>query len=189
MKTPVSNGANSATDSTVAQAAPGPAAAAIPEPAHPANVEAAAAGVNRDHQLRRLLDHFELTVAQVAEMLDCSPNSISYRLARATANRSTNLDDRIDAVHYVASALEADDFPTASIRDWLFSRSPYFAGKFPATRFPHGDEEIVLEAGRCYLAGYSAPDFAAHLEHLGLVPAGADDDGRRVLPFRKPGVS
>jgi hypothetical protein len=152
----------------------------------PSHVMAAVAGVNRDHQLRQLLDHFGLSVAQVAEMLGCSPGTITYRLGRASATRSTSLDDRIDAAYYVASTLEAEDFPVGAIGDWLFSRSAFFVGKLPAAQFPHGDEELVLEAGRCYLAGYSAEDFAAHLERLGLVPAGSDPDGGRVVPLRRP---
>jgi hypothetical protein len=154
-----------------------------PEDKPRSDVGAALAHVNRDAQLSRLLDHFAFSTAHAAEVLGCTPNAIAYRRGRTAPARHTALDDRIDAVHYLATTLDAEDFPTAAIRDWLFSRSPYFAGQTPAARLARGDEEVVLEAGRCYLAGYSADDFVEHLQQLGLVPTGTEAGERRVLYF------
>lgn len=150
------------------------------------SIERVVASVNRDEQLRRLLDHFKFSTAQAAKILECTPNTIGYRRSRTEASRHTTLDDQVDAVYYVASTLEDEDFPTESIRDWLFSRSSYFDSDMPAARLAQGDDEVVLEAGRCYLAGYSKNDFLEHLEDLGLKDAATGTRDPSVVRFPAP---
>ncbi|MDQ3678889.1 MAG: hypothetical protein M3401_19170 [Actinomycetota bacterium] len=112
-----------------------------------------------------------MSVAQLAQLLNCARATVTNRRDGEERKRTTLLDDRVDALHYALVRLEAAGWQPTQLRDWLFSKSTYFDGETPAAVFQEGNDEVALVAGQCYLEGYSPEDFAEHLDELGLTAA------------------